>query len=53
MSTLPVCGRRVELGEDHRGGRGPGARKQIFEQVQRENDHIDWSQVDVGEPEEE
>jgi hypothetical protein len=27
--------------------------KQIFEQVQRENDHIDWSQVDVGEPEEE
>jgi hypothetical protein len=27
--------------------------KQIFEQVQSENDHIDWSQVDVGEPEEE
>jgi len=27
--------------------------QEIFEQVQRENDHIDWSQVDVGEPEEE
>jgi Putative prokaryotic signal transducing protein len=26
--------------------------KEIFEQVQRENDHINWSQVDVGEPEE-
>jgi hypothetical protein len=27
--------------------------KQIFEQVQRENDHIDWSQIDVGEPDDE
>jgi hypothetical protein len=27
--------------------------KEIFEEVQRENDHIDWSQVDVGQPEEE
>lgn len=27
--------------------------QQILEQVQRENDHINWSQVDVGEPEEE
>ena len=27
--------------------------REIFEEVQRENDHIDWSQVDVGEPEEE
>jgi hypothetical protein len=25
--------------------------QQIFEEVQRENDHIDWSQIDVGEPE--
>jgi len=25
--------------------------REIFEEVQRENDHIDWSQVDVGEPE--
>ena len=25
--------------------------KEVFEQVQRENDHINWSQVDVGEPE--
>jgi hypothetical protein len=27
--------------------------KQVLEQVQRENDHIDWSQVDVGQPEDE
>jgi hypothetical protein len=27
--------------------------QEIFEQVQSENDHIDWSQIDVGEPEEE
>jgi hypothetical protein len=27
--------------------------QEIFEEVQRENDHIDWSQVDVGEPEDE
>jgi hypothetical protein len=27
--------------------------KEIFDDVQRENDHIDWSQVDVGQPEEE
>jgi hypothetical protein len=26
--------------------------KQILEQVQRENAHIDWSRVDVGKPEE-
>jgi len=25
--------------------------KEILIQVQEENDHIDWSQVDVGEPE--
>jgi Putative prokaryotic signal transducing protein len=25
--------------------------QEIFEQVQRENDQIDWSQIDVGEPE--
>jgi hypothetical protein len=27
--------------------------KEIFAQVQEENDHIDWSQVDVGQPEDE
>lgn len=27
--------------------------KQILQQVQDENAHIDWSQVDVGEPEDE
>jgi hypothetical protein len=27
--------------------------REILEQVQEENDHIDWSQVDVGEPEDE
>ena len=27
--------------------------KEVFEQVQRENDHIDWTNVDVGEPEDE
>jgi hypothetical protein len=27
--------------------------KDILEQVQSENDHIDWSQVDVGQPEDE
>lgn len=27
--------------------------KEILEQVKQENSHIDWSQVDVGEPEEE
>jgi hypothetical protein len=27
--------------------------KEVFAQVQEENDHIDWSQVDVGEPEDE
>lgn len=27
--------------------------KEILERVQQENDHIDWSQVDVGEPEDE
>jgi hypothetical protein len=26
--------------------------KEVLVQVQEENDHIDWSQVDVGEPEE-
>jgi hypothetical protein len=25
----------------------------VLEDVQRDNDHIDWSQVDVGEPEDE
>jgi hypothetical protein len=25
--------------------------KEVFARVQEENDHIDWSQVDVGEPE--
>lgn len=25
--------------------------QEVFAQVQEENDHIDWSQVDVGEPE--
>ncbi len=27
--------------------------KEVLEQVKSENDHIDWSQVDVGEPEDE
>ncbi len=27
--------------------------QEVLDQVQRENDHIDWKQVDVGEPEEE
>ena len=27
--------------------------KEVFAQVQEENDHIDWSQVDVGDPEDE
>jgi hypothetical protein len=27
--------------------------KQVLEQVKRQNDHIDWSQVDVGQPEDE
>lgn len=27
--------------------------KEVLAQVHRENDHIDWSQVDVGEPEDE
>lgn len=27
--------------------------KQILEDVKRHNDHIDWSQVDVGQPEDE
>jgi hypothetical protein len=26
--------------------------QEVFAQVQQQNDHIDWSQVDVGEPEE-
>jgi Putative prokaryotic signal transducing protein len=25
----------------------------VLEDVQRDNDHIDWSQIDVGEPEDE
>jgi hypothetical protein len=25
--------------------------KEVLAQVQRENDHIDWSKIDVGEPE--
>jgi hypothetical protein len=27
--------------------------KQVLAEVQRENDHIDWSQIDVGKPEDE
>jgi hypothetical protein len=27
--------------------------KEVLEQVKRENSHIDWSQVDVGKPEDE
>jgi hypothetical protein len=27
--------------------------QEILAEVQRENDHIDWSQVDVGQPEDE
>jgi hypothetical protein len=27
--------------------------KEVLADVQRENDHIDWSQVDVGKPDDE
>ena len=30
-----------------------GRAQEALEEIQKENDHIDWSQVDVGQPEDE